>query len=132
MNGFSAALLWLFVINLGIAFGVGLYVSRVVLSEWGGIAREMWPNTGLKFLGLCDNRPADTSHIGEPLGGMAKHRPRACLVARGSGHHRGGAKRPFIHASQSTAVPTVRQTARLGSEASGPKAPPVSQFGNWD
>lgn len=49
MNGFSAALLWLFVINLGIAFGAGLYESRVVLSEWGGIAREMWPNTGLKF-----------------------------------------------------------------------------------
>lgn len=42
-------LLWLFVINLGIAMGAGLYESRVVMPEWASLAREKWPNTGLKF-----------------------------------------------------------------------------------
>jgi hypothetical protein len=30
----SAILLWLFVINLGIAFGAGLYEHRIVVSHW--------------------------------------------------------------------------------------------------
>lgn len=30
----SMALLWLFVINLGIAFGAGLYEHRIVVSQW--------------------------------------------------------------------------------------------------
>src|SRR5438876_3276255 len=30
----SAMLLWLFVINLGIAFGAGLYEHRIVVSHW--------------------------------------------------------------------------------------------------
>lgn len=49
MSRFSDVLLWLFVVNLGIAFGAGLYESRVVVPEWAGMARETWPNTGLKF-----------------------------------------------------------------------------------
>ncbi len=49
MSVIAAVLLWLFVINLGIAFGGGLYESRVVLPPWGGIARKTWPNTGLQF-----------------------------------------------------------------------------------
>lgn len=52
-------LLWLFVINLGIAFGAGLYESRIVVPQWltslpGGeyhwnaeAARQA--NTGLRF-----------------------------------------------------------------------------------
>src|SRR2546422_113161 len=30
----AAALLWLFVINLGIAFGAGLYEHRIVVGSW--------------------------------------------------------------------------------------------------
>jgi len=30
----STALLWLFVLNLGIAFGAGLYEHRIVVSTW--------------------------------------------------------------------------------------------------
>jgi len=41
--------LWLFVINLGIAFGAGLYEARVVIPQWVNIPRERWPNTGLLF-----------------------------------------------------------------------------------
>ncbi len=51
--------LWLFVINLGIAFGAGLYESRIVIPQWlryseesgyrwdAGAAREA--NVGLRF-----------------------------------------------------------------------------------
>ena len=33
-NRVSRALLWLFVINLGIAFGAGLYEHRIVVPDW--------------------------------------------------------------------------------------------------
>jgi hypothetical protein len=42
-------LLWLFVINLGIAFGAGLYEWRVVIPRWENIPPQTWPNTGLEF-----------------------------------------------------------------------------------
>ncbi|GEM_PF-375821 len=41
--------LWLFVINLGIAFGAGLYEARVVVPQWAGLPTRQWPNTGLMF-----------------------------------------------------------------------------------
>jgi len=43
------ALLWLFVITLGIAFGAGLYEARVVIPQWFAIPPQEWPNTGLMF-----------------------------------------------------------------------------------
>src|SRR5262245_23676288 len=33
-------LLWLFVINLGIAFGAGLYESRIVVPQWLSFSRD--------------------------------------------------------------------------------------------
>jgi hypothetical protein len=51
--------LWLFVINLGVAFGAGLYEGRIVLSQWlssagdSGLHRNVEAaqrdNTGLRF-----------------------------------------------------------------------------------
>ncbi|MBX5461960.1 MAG: DUF1772 domain-containing protein [Steroidobacteraceae bacterium] len=41
--------LWLFVINLGIAFGAGIYETRVVIPQWANIPSRQWPNTGLLF-----------------------------------------------------------------------------------
>ena len=38
--GTSRLLLWLFVINLGVAFGAGLYEHRIVLSDWIAISPE--------------------------------------------------------------------------------------------
>jgi hypothetical protein len=35
-------LLWLFVIDLGIAFGAGLYEHRIVLSHWISKARDAY------------------------------------------------------------------------------------------
>ena len=42
-------LLWLFVINLGIALGAGIYEQRIVISQWQDIPPQEWPNTGLQF-----------------------------------------------------------------------------------
>lgn len=42
-------LLWLFVINLGIAVGAGLYEARVVIPAWASLPPSEWPNTGLMF-----------------------------------------------------------------------------------
>jgi hypothetical protein len=44
MPSIAEILLWLFVINLGIAFGAGLYEHRVVLPLWF----ERSPDTGLR------------------------------------------------------------------------------------
>ena len=41
--------LWLFVINLDIAFGAGIYEGRVVIPQWANIPPREWPNTGLMF-----------------------------------------------------------------------------------
>ena len=42
-------LLWLFVVNLGIAFGAGIYEQRVVIPRWENIPPQEWPNTGVLF-----------------------------------------------------------------------------------
>jgi hypothetical protein len=41
--------LWLFIINLGIALGAGLYEQRVVISQWANLPPRAWPKTGLIF-----------------------------------------------------------------------------------
>ncbi len=37
------------VINLGIAFGAGLYEARVVITQWADLPPKDWPNTGIVF-----------------------------------------------------------------------------------
>ena len=59
MPSFQTLLLWLLVMNLGIAFGAGLYESRIVLPQWlepsadgtyhWNAAAARAANTGLKF-----------------------------------------------------------------------------------
>jgi hypothetical protein len=45
----KSILLWLLVINPGIAFGAGLYETRVVIPQWANLPPKDWPNTGLLF-----------------------------------------------------------------------------------
>ena len=45
----KSLLLWLFVIDLGIACGAGLYEARVVVPQWADSPPQTWPNTGLMF-----------------------------------------------------------------------------------
>ena len=42
-------LLWLFVINLGIALGAGIYEQRVVIPQWENTPPQTWPQTGVQF-----------------------------------------------------------------------------------
>jgi hypothetical protein len=49
--------LWLFVINLGIALGAGLYEHRVVISQWTGVPPREWPNTGRLFWAYVTTGP---------------------------------------------------------------------------
>jgi len=42
-------LLWMFVIDLGIAFGAGIYEGRVVVPQWEDTPPQTWSNTGLRF-----------------------------------------------------------------------------------
>jgi hypothetical protein len=45
----KSILLWLLIINLGIALGAGLYEARVVIPQWANLPPRDWPNTGLSF-----------------------------------------------------------------------------------
>jgi hypothetical protein len=59
--------LWLFVINLGIAFGAGVYEHRIVLSRWLASSAESGPHwnadaarqddTGLRFWAFVSTMP---------------------------------------------------------------------------
>jgi hypothetical protein len=63
----SEALLWLFVINLGIALGAGLYESRIVVPHWISSAPDLvrhWnadaarrDDTGRRFWGFVSTGP---------------------------------------------------------------------------
>ena len=63
----SATLLWLFVINLGIAFGAGLYEHRIIVSQWitsSQVSGSHWnadaarrDDTGRRFWGFVTTVP---------------------------------------------------------------------------
>src|SRR5690349_407609 len=55
----TAILLWLFVINLGIAVGAGLYESRVVVPLWRSAlpASLRTPESGLRFWAIATTVP---------------------------------------------------------------------------
>jgi hypothetical protein len=41
--------LWLFIVNIGTAFGAGVYEARIVIPQWQTLPPTEWPNTGLLF-----------------------------------------------------------------------------------
>lgn len=55
----SVVVLWLFVINLGIAFGAGLYESRVVAPLWASAPPTSLrtPESGLRFWAIVTTGP---------------------------------------------------------------------------
>ncbi|GAB3589479.1 anthrone oxygenase family protein [Hymenobacter daeguensis] len=66
MRFFSEIMLWLLVLNLGVAFGAGLYETRIVLPQWfshaaGGYqvnsAAMRATDTGRRFWGLATTLP---------------------------------------------------------------------------
>lgn len=69
----ATILLWLLVINLGIAFGAGLYESRVVAPDWANLPPAQWPNTGILFWAYVTTGPLTLLTI---LNGVAAWRER--------------------------------------------------------
>ena len=64
-------LLWLFVINHGIAFGAGLYEQRVILPQWFSRSSES---------GICVNSAAMRSlTLGEDSGRLSQRFHSPCL-----------------------------------------------------
>lgn len=55
---YDEILLWLFVMNIGIAFGAGIYEARIVVSEWANSpSTYRWPDTGQKFWAFVTTIP---------------------------------------------------------------------------
>lgn len=79
-------LLWLFVINLGIAYGAGLYEKRIVLPMWfskspdsgwqvnGDAMRQT--NTGLRFWALATTLPLTLLTIANLVNALQSHGTR--------------------------------------------------------
>jgi hypothetical protein len=53
----SSLVLWLFVIVLGIAFGAGIYESRIIVPLWAASPPETWQQTGLQFWAFVTTGP---------------------------------------------------------------------------
>lgn len=79
--------LWLFVINLGIAFGAGIYEGRVVIPQWANLPPKEWPNTGLMFWVYVTTVPLTVLTIASLIAGWLSADPMrpwfvaaACIV----------------------------------------------------
>lgn len=69
-------LLWLFVINLGIAFGAGVYEARVVIPAWAKVPPAEWPNTGLMFWVYVTTVPLTLLTLANGVAGWLERSPR--------------------------------------------------------
>ena len=69
------AFLWLFVINLGVAFGAGVYEARVVIPQWADIPPPSWPNTGVMFWVYVTTVPLTLLTIANLLAAWVSHGP---------------------------------------------------------
>jgi hypothetical protein len=52
--------LWLLVINLGVAFGAGIYEARVMIPAWAGLPPQHRP----PVLGLRHHHSTHIDHVG--------------------------------------------------------------------
>ena len=69
-------LLWLLVLDLGIAFGAGIYEARVVIPHWATTSPAMWPNTGLLFWVYVTTVPLTLPAVGNAIAAWLGQGPR--------------------------------------------------------
>jgi hypothetical protein len=69
-------LLWLFVINLGIALGAGIYEQRVVIPQWEHIPPQTWPNTGIEFWAYVTTVPLTLLTLANFVAAWVEQGPR--------------------------------------------------------
>lgn len=53
----EAIVLWLLVVNLGVAFGAGIYESRFEVPRWRRLPPREWTNTGIEFWAFVTTVP---------------------------------------------------------------------------
>jgi hypothetical protein len=53
----EAIVLWLLVVNLGVAFGAGIYESRFEVPRWRHLPPREWTNTGTRFWAFVTTGP---------------------------------------------------------------------------
>jgi len=68
--------LWLFALNLGIAFGAGIYEARVVIPQWRHLPPSQWPNTGVMFWVYVTTVPLTVLTIAGIIAAWATAGPR--------------------------------------------------------
>jgi hypothetical protein len=51
------AVLWLLVVDLGVAFGAGIYESRFEVPRWKSLPTDQWTNTGVRFWAFVTTGP---------------------------------------------------------------------------
>ncbi len=69
-------LLWLFVINLGTAFGAGIYESKVVVPQWENIPLQTWTQTGVLFWVYVTTVPLTLLTLANLVAAWLERRPR--------------------------------------------------------
>ena len=74
----AQVLLWLFVINLGIAFGAGVYEARVVIPRWANLPPQTWPNTGLLFWAYVTTVPLTLLTLANAVAAWRDQGSRRC------------------------------------------------------
>ena len=90
-TNFRHLFLWLFVINLGISFGAGLYEARVVIPQWVNLPPRTWPNTGILFWVYVTTIPLTLLTVANLFAAWLE--PKKQVVALGGRHNRVGAGR---------------------------------------
>jgi hypothetical protein len=101
---FPKLLLWLFVVNLGIVFGAGMYEARISVARWIGPSHAAGPgwhaeearrdDTGRRFWAFTTTAPLTLLNHRQSVGRLAVLRPDPRVVvdrrrdrARGSDLH---------------------------------------------
>ena len=69
-------LLWLFGLDLGIAFGAGIYEGKVVVRQWEDTPPQTWPNTGLQFWVFVTTVPLTLLTLASPVAAWQDQEPR--------------------------------------------------------
>src|SRR5215203_6900822 len=112
-------LLWLFVINLGTAFGAGIYESRVVVPQWQNTPPQTWPNTGLEFWVYVTTVPLTLLTLANLVAAWRDPEAKTLLVARRIRDQRRGADLDLLvlHSDDSPAD-SHRGFGRSGSPGS--------------
>ena len=91
-------LLWLFVINLGIVFGAGLYEARIAFPQWLVYSAESGYRWNAEAVSVESDPADDTFHDAPVLRAVQRPEPQAVHGGDGSRAHREDVPKNAAHA----------------------------------